>query len=250
MEFYKKHHKTIKLVAGIFLLTVTVLYYVLSQTAGKEIDKENSRLAGEKTISIESEANINASEHSINAEGTETENQSGAGQNEAARIAVDIDGAVKKPAVYLLPPNTRVYQGIDAAGGLSAQADTRDINLAAPLIDGSKLYIPTQGQTSAGFQSSKASADSKSISGDARYRVGPSAATGGCGGSKSGAKININLATAAELEALNGVGPVTAGAIVRFREENGNFGSVEELLNVDGIGEKTLAKLKGEVTIE
>ena len=143
----------------------------------------------------------------------------------AAEVYVDVDGAVVKPGVYRLKDGARVSQAIDAAGGLTAEADVTVLNRASKITDGQKIYVPTVGE-----QQTAAA-------------VGSSASTTPGTGSSSGL-VNINTASAAELQTLSGIGPSMAQSIIDERTQNGAFASVDDLMRVSGIGEKKLAKIK------
>lgn len=149
----------------------------------------------------------------------------------AGPIWVDVGGAVAAPGLYQLPPTARVQQAIEAAGGLAADADLRSVNLARPLADGEKVYVPTAGEAPPTPPEEPA----------ASARTAP--VDLGVG------RLDINKATAAELEALPAIGPKTAQAIVEYRQANGPFRSVEDLLKVKGIGEATLAKIRNLITV-
>ena len=137
-------------------------------------------------------------------------------------LVVDIGGAVIFPGVLELPEGSRVYEAVECAGGLREDADIRNVNLAAPLSDGEKIYIPT-----------KEEAEQMSVSGTG-LPVG---------------KININTATADALQTLSGEGPATAAAIIEYRTENGPFKKTDDLMNVSGIGKKTFEKLKEHIRV-
>lgn len=148
-------------------------------------------------------------------------------------VLVHVDGAVASPGVYELSlALPRVNDAVQAAGGLTEEADTSGVNLAAAVTDGSKVHIPAQGE---GQQLSDAMASGQVASGSS--------------GSGSTGLININTASAEELDALPGVGPSTAATIVDDRERNGPFSSVEDLMRVSGIGEKKFAKLQGSICV-
>lgn len=146
----------------------------------------------------------------------------------AVEVYVDVDGAVVKPGVYLLKDGARVSQAIDAAGGLTAEADVTGLNRASKITDGQKIHVPTVGEQQA------AAAVDGGESG--------SAATPGAGSSSG--LVNINTASAAELQTLSGIGPSMAQLIIDERTQNGAFASVDDLMRVSGIGEKKLAKIK------
>ncbi len=162
-------------------------------------------------------------------------------------VYVDIGGAVKQPMLAELPVGSRVEDAIQAAGGLKKNADLSEVNRAAVLTDGEKVYIPQEGEES-GFAGSGSSGAGLAGAGGG----GSSASTSSGGSNLSGVssgRININTADVTLLQQLTGVGPVTAQKIVDYREQNGNFGSIEELKNVSGIGEKTFEKMKDDITI-
>ncbi len=153
---------------------------------------------------------------------------SGNSTTTASVIVVDVGGAVVRPGVLTLPVNSRVNDAVIAAGGLATEAVTRDINLAALLADGDRVYVPVQGEP--------APAPSA--------RVTPSTRS-----PRPGTKINLNTASQADLEELPGVGPSTAQAIVAFRAEHGRFGSVNDLEQVRGIGPARFETLSALVTV-
>lgn len=149
-----------------------------------------------------------------------------AGQGEPDRpktVKVHVSGAVARPGVYELPTGARVIEAVEEAGPLP-EADLDALNLAAPLMDGQKIPVPRKGEA-------------------ARL---PAAAGGG---SPAGTLININTASAAELEALPGIGPSLAQRIVAYREEHGPFRTIEDIKNVSGIGEGRFAQIKDLITV-
>jgi competence protein ComEA len=138
----------------------------------------------------------------------------------ASTIVVHVAGAVARPGVLHLPVGSRVIDAIDAAGGVSAGADTDRVNLAAPLADGGRILVPRVGEAAT------APVDGGSV---------PTVSPG---------PLDINQASALELEELPGIGPATAAAIVAHRERHGPFVSVEALGDVSGIGDAKLAQLR------
>lgn len=150
----------------------------------------------------------------------------------AGSVFVHIDGAVVAPGVYeLTGALPRVNDAVIAAGGLADDADTSALNLAAVLSDGEKIHVPRQGEAMAAGQNPSGAASGSDV-----------------GASSSGA-ININTATAEELDSLPGIGPSTATAIVEDRERNGPFASPEDLMRVSGIGEGKFSKLKDRIRV-
>ncbi len=153
-------------------------------------------------------------------------------------IIVQVAGAVLRPGVYLLPAGARVHQVIDAAGGAGAQGDPGALNLAVALADGDRVYVPQLGETTEPPVVA-ANAGSSSVGG----------AVPGAGAPGPTGPIDLNRATAVELDALPGVGPATASAIVAHRDEHGPFGSVDDLLDVRGIGPAKLDAIRPMVTV-
>lgn len=143
-----------------------------------------------------------------------------------AVVVVDVAGKVRRPGVATLPSGSRVVDALRRAGGARPGVDLSGLNLARVLTDGEQVLVGTK-------------------------PAGGSAAGGSGSGSGPGDRVLVNLNTAdlTELDALPGVGPVTARKIVEWRTENGSFSAVDELLEVDGIGAKTLAELAPCVTL-
>ncbi len=138
----------------------------------------------------------------------------------AAPMVVDVSGAVPRPGVYELPEGSRVNDAVEAAGGFLAEADKTNVNLAAPVEDGQKLEIP--------FQSG----------------LGPTDTGGG-----STDLIDINTASLQELDSLPGIGPTLAQAIIDYRNANGPFLTIEDIMLVDGIGPSTFEQIKDLITV-
>lgn len=135
----------------------------------------------------------------------------------SSEVVVDVAGKVRRPGVATLPAGSRVIDAIRHAGGPRNGVDLTGVNLARVLVDGEQILVGITPAPSA---------------------VAPGAASGSSGG-----RVSLNGATLEQLEGLPGVGPVTAQKILDWRTAHGAFGSVDELLDVDGIGEKTLAQL-------
>ncbi|MCQ4635829.1 helix-hairpin-helix domain-containing protein [Anaerovorax odorimutans] len=154
--------------------------------------------------------------------------EAGEETEEPESIIVDVGGAVNTPQVVELKADSRVADAVSAAGGLKSNADTAGINQAAFLSDGEKVYIPAKGEDISG--------------------IAAAAAEQGSSGEQK-TKVNINTATAEELQTLNGVGPATAEKIMDYRKNNGYFKKPEDLKNVSGIGDKTFEKLKEQIMV-
>jgi competence protein ComEA len=137
-------------------------------------------------------------------------------------IFVHVAGSVKRPGLYELPEGSRVNDAVIAAGGAASGADLDALNLAAKVKDGDKVLVPAKGAGG-----------------------GAQAPPDGSGG----ALVNLNTATADQLETLPGIGPSTAQKIIAYRTDHGGFRTVDDLLNVPGIGPRKLDQIKPHVTV-
>ena len=157
------------------------------------------------------------------------------GDAAAGGAVVDVKGAVRHPGVYRVADGARVLDAVERAGGLARRADRRGVNLAARVVDGGEVVVPRKGE-----------------------RVSAASAPAGAGGTSAAADdgaaaadvplaLDINTASATELEQLDGVGPATAAKIVAYRDQHGPFGSIEELDAVSGIGEAKLAAIRAQL---
>ncbi len=163
-----------------------------------------------------------------------------------APIAVQVLGDVVRPGVYELPDGARVNDAIDAAGGLIADANTGDLNLAAKLEDGQQIQIGTGGSGSSITSSGPTnSSGTNPGAGGAPFTVLPTTASPT---TSAGNRVDINTATVAQLDALPGISPTVAQNIVNYRSENGPFSTIEDIMNVPGIGPATFDTIKNSIT--
>ncbi|GAA1469376.1 ComEA family DNA-binding protein [Microbacterium thalassium] len=139
-----------------------------------------------------------------------------------AGVYVHVAGAVRAPGLYVLAPGSRVVDAVAAAGGFSPEADPGGVNLARSVSDGEQLHVPREGET---------------------------APDGGSAGVGSDGRVNLNTADLAALETLPRVGPTLAQRIIDWRDANGAFAAVDDLLAVAGFGEKMVAALRDLVTV-
>ena len=145
-------------------------------------------------------------------------------QTEAGRIYVYVCGKVNDPDVYELASGTRLFEAIEAAGGICEDADVDSLNLADILEDGEKIYVPAEGET---VESSENTEDKS-----------------------SDGRVNINTATVDQLSTLPGIGEARANAIIAYREENGAFDSVEELREVPGIKDGIFGQIQSLIRVD
>ena len=153
-------------------------------------------------------------------------------------LRVYVSGAVVHPAVYALPPGSIIDDAVRAAGGFSAGADAVAINLAAPLAEGMQIYVPTLAEAAPTPPAVRAPAATTSAESASRL-----------GGITTAGLIDINRATATELEILPGIGPTMAANIIAHREANGPFATIEAIMDVPGIGEGRFAAIKDLITV-
>lgn len=219
-------------VAGIALVAVLAMVAGIRLARGSQgasfcIERDESAVAAEVAESASAETP---------SQDKDAASASDATSEDPPTVVVHVDGMVASPGVYQLQGATlRINDAVEAAGGLVEGADTSRLNLAEPISDGEKVHVPAVGEEDA-----TAGEAAASLSGESSGN-GPSASTDGI--------VNINTATVAELTTLPGVGEATATEIVRDREANGAFTSIEDLMRVSGIGEKKFAKLKDKIRV-
>lgn len=204
----KLKSRVLKCVVGLVFVLVCVIAYVALNTPAYVLAHSSE----DASTSLQAQASTDSFSTGVSPETPDV-------------IVVHIDGAVVAPGVYELPEESRVQDGVAAAGGLTEEADTSTINLAAKLQDGQKVQIPKAGESSG--------------------ETGASSSSESAGQSL----VNINTATAEELDSLPGVGSATAESIIQDRDSLGPFSSTEDLMRVSGIGEKKFAKLKDYICV-
>jgi competence protein ComEA len=153
---------------------------------------------------------------------------SGAAGSETGKLlVVDVAGEVRRPGVYRLPSGSRADLAVDRAGGVTRHGERTAVNLAMPLHDGQQIVVPRRGAAAAAGS------------------VGPDGSPAGAAVSGQPSQpISLSTATVAQLDTLDGIGPTLAGRIVQYRDSHGGFQSIEELRQVDGIGDKRFAALR------
>ena len=191
------------------------------------------------------EASIPFATTSVASNAIATNTDASSAISSSANITVYVSGEVVKPGVYVLLATARVIDALQAAGGATNQADLVVVNLAAPLVDAAQVFIPRMGSTPRVTLPRPHAGINLPIAG-----AGAGAGAGAVGGATSTAGIvDINSATISDLDALPGVGPSTAQAIIDYRVANGPYASVDDLLNVRGIGPSKLAAMRARVRV-
>ena len=169
------------------------------------------------------------------------------GETQPEMIYVDVCGAVANPGVFQLAAGSRVFQAIEAAGGYLPEAVQNCVNRAGVLTDGQQLYILTQEEME------RQGLDPAEMAGASDGQMNGSAGTGQNTGIAAQAqqdnRININTADVTQLTTLTGIGATRAQAIIAYRQENGPFAAIEDIMNVQGIKEGTFAKIKDEIVV-
>ncbi|WP_063759937.1 helix-hairpin-helix domain-containing protein [Streptomyces sclerotialus] len=155
------------------------------------------------------------------------------------RVVVDIAGKVRRPGLHRLPSGARVADALRAAGGVRPGTDTRTLNRARLLVDGEQIVVGAPGAAPPGAGGQPASGGAPGAAGAASTSSGAS----GVGATPAG-PVSLNSATAAQLDTLPGVGPVLAQHIIDFRTQHGGFTSIDQLQEVNGIGDRRFADLR------
>ena len=182
------------------------------------------------------------SEKAVMQEGTqeemrETEDTSLGEAAVGTEIYVYVSGCVKKPGVYQLSAGSRIYQAVEAAGGMTKKADAKECNLAEVLQDGEQIHIPSKSETE---EQTKDKAEDTDDSITAGEKSGKTKST----------KININTASKEELMTLTGIGEVKAQAIIAYRQSQGAFSQIRDLMKVEGIKEGSYTKIQDDICVE
>ncbi|WOP17763.1 helix-hairpin-helix domain-containing protein [Raineyella sp. LH-20] len=221
--------ETVLVVSVILLLGILLAGFTLLRSRPIAVPADAAATAGAAGLGLPMAGTPTAAASTAGTSGT---------PSARASIAAHVIGEVQRPGLVALPQGARVDDAITAAGGLTSRADPGDLNLAQPLQDGQQVVVGSAGRPG-GEVRGPATASGTGTSG------------GGTGGDGQGvaARINLNTASAVELEELPGVGPATAKKIITWREQNGGFRTVEQLQDVQGIGPKTYADIAPRVVV-
>ncbi len=213
MEILNKKQKAVVFVI-VSLIVLFIAYYILQKTTNSETifleieNESDSYTEIEETKEIEKDEEIN-------------------------QIAIHIIGAIKQQGIVKVNKGSRISDVIEAAGGITDDADLSKINLAYMVEDGQKIYVPNINDKP----------EVENILEGAGENVIEN-------GNQELGKVNINTASQTELETLNGIGPSTALKIINYRKENGEFKKVEDIKNVPGIGESKYDSLKDSICVK
>jgi competence protein ComEA len=251
--FARNYKLYAKILAALVLFSCALGLYLHRSAGGAEAgeilitDAADSPEGGE-TIGASSAPAENAAADAAKTEPAEASAPDAeASEAEAApeMIVVDVGGAVQNRTVLVLPAGSRVYEALEAAGGLLAQADMREINRATVLRDGDRIYIPSKEESAA-----KTTVPQSAGGGAGAGVTNADTPSGNVAAGEATGLVNINTADSAELQSLSGVGPSTAQKILDYRAAHGRFARAEDIKNVSGIGDKTFEKLKDRITVD
>ena len=227
----KDKKKKIIIIVVILILFIAYLIYENINKSSSEIDF-NTLLDG-----AENEEAQDKSENIVENDQSKTNETA----NIEETIVVHITGEVKKEGVIYLKKGARIVDAIKEAGGETKEADLSQVNLAYELQDGQKIYIPNKNE--------KISQYIIGINGETMNDSSASTGSESTSYNKEGTKVNINTANQSELDSLPGIGPALAQRIIDFREENGNFNSIEDIQNVKGIGDSKYEDIKDKIVV-
>ncbi len=197
-------------------------------------EKREKVLLAELSDPQEQEETAQPTEGEALAEETETPPE------KEAVLVVHICGAVREPGVYELPEGSRLYQAVEAAGGFLEEADADFLNQAKTLEDGSRIWIPTREETEEALSLGE---------GQPFITGGEESGDGGGNNRQTDGLVNINTASKEELCTITGIGSSRAESIIKYRTENGNFHTVEEIMNVEGIKDGLFEKIRDRITV-
>ena len=221
--YYEDNQKTVRMVALILIVGLSILFFwIRGDTGNVELN-----VSGDDGTDILDESDLSEDMYNDDPE------EEGAVSSSKPGIAyVDISGEVKLPGVYKVTSETRLFEVIDMAGGLTDDADSSSLNRAERVQDGQKVVVRAFGESEEGGTDGEAG-----ISGNSESALDDSG------------KVNINIADLSTLQTIAGIGPSKAQSIIDYREQNGYFTTIEEIMYVSGIGEKTFASIKDQIVV-
>ncbi len=239
------HRRIVYVIAAVFVMSLVLLPGCSGGLSGQGEDLTEITDAGPEEIREDNEEGTKEKE-------TEKENEKEIEkeiEKDTEELYVHVCGQVVSPGVYRLPAGSRLYEAIEAAGGLSESAAGELLNQAAQMQDGQQVYVPSreeaaQGQSGQGVSNMGAAGQNVSDQGSAAGQVVP-----GAGMAADDGRIDLNTATREQLMTLSGIGEAKAESIIAYREEHGGFRRIEELMEVGGIKEGVFNKVKDRVKV-
>lgn len=222
LENFSLNQKRIIIIVGI-VVTIGIIYFIYNNLGNNNVDQLDDNMLIQNN-------NINE----IASDNAETEE----------KIIIHVTGAVKTPGIVKLDDGSRIEDAIEAAGGLTEDADISNVNLAYVLDDGTKIKIPSLSDGDIGNVEDVITDES----GEGIIEEFDS--TSSSNSQNSTGNININKATEAELDTLPGIGPSLASKIIEYREQNGKFSSIEDIKNVSGIGDSKFENIKDLISVK
>ncbi len=231
----------IKKISRRLLTCMLLLTFICALTACQKADPEDdglTRIPPEEVAEDAEDRPDPADEESAFEEPAETGTAGEETTESPARIFVHVCGQVQTPGVYELAAGSRLFEALEAAGGLTAEAAGEVLNQAQLLDDGQQVYVPAKKEVEDGSALWQGSAANAPAAGSSDRKEGT-----------ADRKVNINQAAKEELMTLTGIGEVKAGAIIRYREEHGPFGSIEEIKEIDGIKDGVFQKIRDDITV-
>ena len=209
-DFYENNQKTVRMAGLILVLGLAILFFWIQ--------------GDQRTISVETAADGQEAEITTE-EGGEEETARG-----TYPVYVDISGEVANPGVYKVTQDTRLFEVIDMAGGLTEDADTNSLNRAERVTDGQKIIVLSR--TESHGDNDKGQGEASSFTDD-----------------PDDERVDINTADLSQLQTLPGIGPAKAQSIIDYREQNGYFTKIEDLLDVTGIGQQTFTSIRERIRV-
>ncbi len=213
-QFYHDNEKTVRMAALALIVGLSILIFWIHGDSRTHVISESDAEISETQSMETDEVSDSAAEEDPHA---------------VTSVYVDISGEVRKPGVYKADSDTRLFEVIEMAGGLTENADPDSLNRAEKVWDGEKIIVLSYDES--------------------EERRSSSSSSGGTADNEESGKVNINTADSAELQTIPGIGPSKAQAILDYREENGYFTAPEDIMNVTGIGQKSFASIKDYIVI-
>lgn len=251
-EIWENYKKYIIIGAGVFVIAIGAFILLGKRSA----PASSNAMAVSGSQGSVSDQSIFSNASSSSETGTTTAVSSTTSSPSGSQVIyVDVKGAVKHPGIFKVKTSMRVDDAINLAGGMERTADRKHINLAQRLTDQQVIYVPIRGEIKGaptGTIDAEVETESPSDSTSGATNGGSSAAsasTSGSGNESGGGTVNLNNATKEQLQSLTGIGEKKAEQIIQYREAHGKFKGVEELKEVQGIGDKIFETLKSQLSV-